>query len=155
MASPELITLLQKRKQELLKELQAIDVLLAANQSGALDTQSHSQPPKRNTTKAVPSVQNPAPYTHLGYVSSRDENITTLGQKTDALSWKDYIHKAVKILGTTRAVAISDLIIDTNDHKIPDQRVKDAVNAALRTLVKEKKTGVKEDDENEKVFFSL
>jgi hypothetical protein len=140
MASPEMIAMLQKRRQELLRELQAIDVLLAGG---------HSE--NKTATNDLPK---PEPYNHhLGYLSTRDQHIALLHEKTDAISWKEYTHKAIQILGAARGKAISDLIIDANDHKIPDSRVRDSVTAALNALVKEKKVNVKTDEEKKKVFF--
>lgn len=137
MASPEMNQLLQKRRLELLKELQAIDVLLA---SGA---KSDIPQPSSGYNKG-----------RLGYTSTRDEHIAMLGGKTDNVSWKDYILKAVTIMGSAPATGVTDLIIDTNDHKIADKRVKEAVSAALKTLVGEKKIGVKADGKT-KEYFAL
>lgn len=139
MASLEMIAELQKRRKELLQELQAIDVLLGANAAKAAPQTSKATSEKARS---------------FGFKSTRDEHIEMLGQKTDAISWKEYTYKALTILGPTPVSEVSELVIDTNDHKIPDQRIKDAIKTAMRTLEKEKRVGVK-DQGNDRVFFSL
>lgn len=139
MASPEMTAILQKRRQELLKELQAIDVLLGGN-----DAKPVASPSKTGSQKSR----------HFGFRSTRDEHIEMLGEKTDAVSWKEYTYKALTILGPTPVSEISELVIDTNDHKIPDQRIKDAIKTAIRSLEKEKRVGVKGEGEGN-VFYSL
>jgi hypothetical protein len=131
-----LIPILQKRKLELLKELQAIDVLLQAN--GGSDA---AVPSAVKSAGAAPKTKTIYGGGMLGYRSTRDEHIAMLQQKTDDITWKNYILKALEILGAASAVDIIDLINDTNDHKIPDQRVKEATAAALRDLSKMKKVG--------------
>ena len=130
-----LISMLEKRKLELLKELHAIDIILNANAP-----QDNGESQTENTTRQSSNVtttvyENSA----LGYHSTRDQHIAMLKQKTESVTWKDYILKAVELLSPVSAKGIADLINDANDHKISAESVKQATSASLRELVDEKK----------------
>lgn len=138
-ADKTLVPILKQRRLELLKELHAIDILLSAN--GV----SNPEVSQKGATKSSPAKITTTVYegNQLGYHSTRDENIAQLKEKTDAVTWKNYVLKAVQLLAPVNSDGIVDLINDANDHKIAHDRVRDATSAALRDLADEKKIGKK------------
>jgi hypothetical protein len=124
MITDELKTLLLEKRLDLVKELNAIDVLLGFDNIKASEQNSSL----KVETNIFPSAVN--------------DNSKNIKSKTDVETWKDYIFYVMKSIGgKLKSKDIAEVIFSSNSN-ITKERVYSVTRDKLAELVKEEKITV-------------
>lgn len=125
MITDELRTLLLEKRLDLVKELNAIDVLLGFDNAIVIEQ------------KSILNVE-----TNV-FASAVNETSKKVKSKTDAETWKDYIFNVMKSIGgKLKSKDIADVIFSANSNVVTKERVFSVTRDKLAELVKEEKIAV-------------
>lgn len=125
MITDELKTLLLEKRLDLVKELNAIDVLLGFDNAKATEQNSIL----KVEANIFPSAVNDSP--------------RRVKSKTDAETWKDYIFNVMKSIGgKLKSKDIADAIFNANNNIVTKERVFSVTRDKLAELVKEERIAV-------------
>lgn len=124
MITDELKTLLLEKRLDLVKELNAIDVLLGFDNIKLTEQNSSL----KVETNIFPSAVN--------------DNSKNIKSKTDVETWKDYVFYVIKSIGgKLKSKDIADAILNANSN-VSKERVFSVTRDKLAELVKEEKINV-------------
>lgn len=125
MVTDELKKLLLEKKVDLIKELDAINVLLGYDNIIAKEEKSTSKLETRTFSSAVNNISK------------------SIEPKNDNETWKDYIFKVMKIIGgRLKSKDIADAIFNANQKYVTKERVFSVTRDKLGELVKDEKVVV-------------
>lgn len=125
MITDELKTLLLEKRLDLIKELNAIDVLLGFDNTKVIE--------QKSTLNVETNI----------FPSAVNETSKKVKSKTDTETWKDYIFNVMKSIGgKLKSKDIADAIFKANNNTVTKERVFSVTRDKLAELVKEEKIAV-------------